>query len=49
VTDNVLGNATIRYNRCSINDAQNAMNNRRIDEQQQVMTQPLFAWYELVR
>ncbi|HVG45609.1 MAG TPA: hypothetical protein VM890_12800 [Longimicrobium sp.] len=49
VTDNVLGNATIRYNRCSINDAQNAMNNRRIDEQQQVMSTPLFAWYELVR
>jgi hypothetical protein len=49
VTDNVLGNATIRYNRCSINDAQNAMNNRLIDAQQQVMSQPLFAWYELVR
>jgi hypothetical protein len=49
VTDNVLGNATIRYNRCSINDAQNAMNNRLIDQQQQVMSQPLFAWYELVR
>jgi hypothetical protein len=49
VTDNVLGNATIRYNRCSINDAQNAMNNRLIDAQQQVMSNPLFAWYELVR
>ena len=49
VTDNVLGNATIRYNRCSINDAQNAMNNKLIDQQQQVMSTPLFAWYELVR
>ncbi|MFL5385843.1 MAG: hypothetical protein ACJ8GN_25285 [Longimicrobiaceae bacterium] len=49
VTDNVLGNATIRYNRCSINDAQNAMNNQLIEAQQQVMSSPLFAWYELVR
>lgn len=49
VTDNVLGNATIRYNRCSINDAQNAINNRLIEAQQQVMSSPLFAWYELVR
>jgi hypothetical protein len=49
VTDNVLGNATIRYNRCSINDAQNAINNRLIEAQQQVMNSPLFAWYELVR
>lgn len=49
VTDNVLGNATIRYNRCSINDAQNALNNKLIDQQQQVMSEPLFAWYELVR
>jgi hypothetical protein len=49
VTDNVLGNATIRYNRCSINDAQNAMNNKLIDQMQQVMSAPLFAWYELVR
>jgi hypothetical protein len=49
VTDNVLGNATIRFNRCSINDAQNALNNKLIDQMQQVMSQPLFAWYELVR
>jgi len=49
VTDNVLGNATIRYNRCSINDAQNALNNRRIDDMPQVLGQPTFAWYELVR
>lgn len=49
VTDNVLGNATIRYNRCSINDAQNALNNRRLDDQPQVLGNPVFAWYELVR
>jgi hypothetical protein len=49
VTDNVLGNATIRYNRCSINDAQNALNNRRLDDMPQVLGNPVFAWYELVR
>ncbi|HYH83215.1 MAG TPA: hypothetical protein VEX86_25690 [Longimicrobium sp.] len=49
VTDNVLGNATIRYNRCSINDAQNALNRNRLDQMPQRLGQPTFAWYELVR
>ncbi|HET7460869.1 MAG TPA: hypothetical protein VFJ82_06465 [Longimicrobium sp.] len=49
VTDNVLGNATIRYNRCSINDAQNALNRSRLADMPQVLGQPTFAWYELVR
>jgi len=49
VTDNVLGNATIRYNRCSINDAQNALNRSRLDQMPQRLGQPTFAWYELVR
>jgi hypothetical protein len=49
VTDNVLGNATIRYNRCSINDAQSALNRNRLDQMPQSLGQPTFAWYELVR
>lgn len=49
VTDNVNGNAMVRYNRCSINDAQNALNNRRIDDMPQVVSAPTFAWFELVR
>lgn len=49
VTDDVRGNAVIRYNRCSVNDAQNALNSRRLDQMPQVLGQPTFAWYELVR
>lgn len=49
VTDDVRGNAVIRYNRCSINDAQNALNRNRLDQMPQVLGQPTFAWYELVR
>ncbi|HEU4561976.1 MAG TPA: hypothetical protein VFS20_29385 [Longimicrobium sp.] len=49
VEDNVNGNATIRYNKCSIVDAQNALNNRRLDDMPQVMSNSTFAWYELVR
>jgi hypothetical protein len=49
VTDNVGGNAMIRYNRCSINDAQNALNSQRIDSQPQDLSRSPFAWFELVR
>lgn len=49
VTDNVGGNAMIRYNRCAINDAQNALNTQRIDSQPQSLTRSPFAWFELVR
>jgi Tfp pilus assembly protein PilX len=49
VTDDVRGNATIRFNRCSVNDAQSAINSRRLDDMPQVLGQPVFAWYELVR
>jgi hypothetical protein len=49
VTDEVRGNAVIRYNRCSINDAQNALNNRRLLDQPQVLRGRTFSWFELVR
>ncbi|MBV9110079.1 MAG: hypothetical protein JO306_11780 [Gemmatimonadetes bacterium] len=49
VVDNVGGNAMIRYNRCAINDAQNALNAQRIDSQPQVLSRSPFAWFELVR
>jgi len=49
VTDDVRGNAVIRYNRCSVNDAQNALNRNRIDQMPQNLQQATFAWYELVR
>lgn len=49
VEDNVNGNATIRYNKCSIVDAQNALNSRRLDDMPQVLSNSTFAWYELVR
>lgn len=49
VTDDVRGNAMIRYNKCSITDAQNALNKQRIDSQPQVLSRSPFAWFELVR
>ncbi|HEU4456579.1 MAG TPA: hypothetical protein VFR81_26160 [Longimicrobium sp.] len=49
VTDEIRGNAVIRYNRCSINDAQNALNNRRLLDQPQVLQGRTFSWFELVR
>jgi Tfp pilus assembly protein PilX len=49
VEDNVNGTATIRYNKCSIVDAQNALNNARLDDMPQVLANSTFAWYELVR
>jgi hypothetical protein len=49
VADNVNGKATIRYNMCSIVDAQNALNKGRIDDTPQVLNSSTFAWYELVR
>jgi Tfp pilus assembly protein PilX len=49
VTDDVRGNAMIRYNKCSITDAQNALNKNRIDSQPQVLSRSPFAWFELVR
>jgi hypothetical protein len=49
VTDDIRGNAVIRYNRCSINDAQNALNNRRLLDMPQVLQGRTFSWFELVR
>jgi len=49
VEDNVNGTATIRYNKCSVVDAQNALNNKRLDDMPQVLSNSTFAWYELVR
>jgi Tfp pilus assembly protein PilX len=49
VEDNVNGTATIRYNKCSVVDAQNALNNGRLDDMPQVLSNSTFAWYELVR
>ncbi len=45
VTDDIRGNAVIRYNRCSINDAQNALNNRRLLDQPQVLRGRTFSWF----
>jgi hypothetical protein len=45
----VNGTATIRYNKCSVVDAQNALNNGRLDDMPQVLSNSTFAWYELVR
>ncbi|HKP74432.1 MAG TPA: hypothetical protein VJT67_02765 [Longimicrobiaceae bacterium] len=49
VEDNVNGSATIRYNKCSVVDAQNALNQKRLDDMPQVLSNSTFAWYELVR
>jgi len=49
VTDDIRGNAVIRYNRCSINDAQNALNSRRLLDMPQILQGRTFSWFELVR
>ncbi|HSU13196.1 hypothetical protein [Longimicrobium sp.] len=49
VEDNVQGRAVIRYNKCSITAAQNALNSGRIDTMPQALVAPTFAWFELVR
>ena len=49
VEDNVNGTATVRYNTCSITDAQNALNRGRIDDAPQVLGNSTFAWFEVVR
>ncbi|HEX8691034.1 MAG TPA: pilus assembly PilX N-terminal domain-containing protein [Longimicrobium sp.] len=49
VEDRVQGTAVIRFNRCSIIDAQNALNRGRLQDMPQVLNQRTFAWFELVR
>jgi len=49
VEDNVRGRAVIRYNKCSITAAQNALNRGRIDDMPQRLVSTTFAWFELVR
>ncbi|HEX8905921.1 MAG TPA: hypothetical protein VF771_13815 [Longimicrobiaceae bacterium] len=49
VADTYDGTATIRYNQCSITDAQNALNRQKLDEQPQNLAARTFAWFEVVR
>jgi hypothetical protein len=49
VEDNIQGTAVIRFNRCSIIDAQNALNRGRLQDRPQVLNQRTFAWFEVVR
>jgi hypothetical protein len=49
VADTYNGNATIRYNQCSVTDALNALNRQRIDNTPQVLNSRTFGWFELVR
>jgi hypothetical protein len=48
VEDNITGTATIKFNRCAINDAQNALNNNALNSAPQRRGRT-YSWYELIR
>lgn len=49
VEDNISGTATIKYNTCAIDDAENALNNGALNNAGQQRENSTFAWYELIR
>ena len=49
VEDNITGTATIKYNRCAINDAQNALNSNALQNAPQGRSGTTYSWYELIR
>lgn len=49
VEDNITGTATIKYNICAINEAEEALNNGALANAPQARTGTTFAWYELIR
>lgn len=49
VEDNFSGTATVKYNFCAIQDAENAINNRTALNGNQMRNGGTFGWYELIR
>jgi hypothetical protein len=49
VEDNITGTATIKYNICAINEAEEALNNGALQNAPQSRLGSTFAWYELIR
>jgi hypothetical protein len=49
VEDNITGTATIKYNICAINEAEEALNNGALVNAPQTRQGSTFAWYELIR
>jgi hypothetical protein len=49
VEDNITGTATIKFNRCAINDAQNALNSNALASAAQGRLGSTYNWYELIR
>ena len=48
VEDNITGSATIKFNRCAITDAENALNGNALNNVPQGRGQT-YSWYELIR
>lgn len=48
VEDNITGTATIKFNRCAITDAENALNSNALNNAPQGRGQT-YSWYELIR
>jgi len=49
VEDNITGTATIKFNRCAITDAQNALNSNALANAVQGRLGGTYSWYELIR
>jgi hypothetical protein len=49
VEDNISGTATIKYNICAIQDAENALNNNALNNAVQGRVGDTYSWYELIR
>lgn len=49
VEDNITGTATIKFNICAINEAENALNQQSLQNAAQTRIGSTFAWYELIR
>lgn len=49
VEDNITGTATIKYNKCAIDDAQNALNSNALANAVQGRAGSTYSWYELIR
>ena len=48
IADDYSGNATVTYNRCSVNAATNALNSSRINRADQILVSSNKAWFEVV-
>lgn len=49
VEDNITGTATIKFNICAINEAEDALNQGALQNAPQARLGTTFAWYELIR